>query len=73
MRSAGGDVWTALPIGDTSVEREALRLWREEQRDWPAFVRRPVPDGLDLVSGAWARIMAQVEAAPAAADLFERP
>ena len=44
------------------VYEEALRLWREREETFPAFVRRIKPDKLDVISGAWAAIVDQAEA-----------
>lgn len=37
-----------------AIYAEALRLWREREMRFPAFVRRMTPDALDHAGGAWA-------------------
>lgn len=50
------------------VYDEAMRLWREREETFPAFVRRMKPDNLDIISGAWAAIVDQ-----AAANVRQQP
>lgn len=38
----------------------ALRMWREREEQFPAFVRHD-PDEMDLATGAWARIYAEAK------------
>lgn len=42
------------------IARLALRMWRERERQFPAFVRHD-PDELDLATSAWARIYAKAK------------
>lgn len=42
------------PLGP--VDRRALDFWQQRDADYPARVRRPIPDAMDLATGAWERI-----------------
>lgn len=54
------------------VTQRALEIWRAREMQFPAFVRRMKPDALDMVSGAWIRVV--VEAQLDAPDMFiEKP
>lgn len=41
----------------TDLERLALKIWRDRQKGFPAFVRRMNPDALDYATGAWDRCL----------------
>lgn len=43
------------------VARKALVIWREQQRGFPKFVQRWLPDDLDMVTGAWAICLARAQ------------
>lgn len=45
----------AAPTFD-AIHAEAMRIWREREMRFPAFVRRMTPDDLDHQSGAWAHV-----------------
>jgi len=42
-----------------AVEVRALAIWQEWETRWPPRLRRMVPDAMDRVTGAWARVVAQ--------------
>lgn len=63
--------------GSPNLDAAALRLWREREMCFPAFARRMTPDAYDMVSGAWARCLADadllmVDQMPAADIVFMR-
>lgn len=42
----------------TPLEAKALAMWREREMTFPRFTRRMSPDAMDMVSGAWALMLA---------------
>lgn len=43
------------------VARKALVIWREQQRGFPKFVQRWLPDDLDMATGAWLRVLIRAQ------------
>lgn len=51
-----------MPVPRSAVEIEALRIWRERELGFPAWVRRMRPDDLDRASGAWDAVCGEAHA-----------
>lgn len=43
------------------VARKAIAIWREQQRGFPRFVQRWLPDDLDMATGAWLRVLIRAQ------------
>lgn len=40
---------------------DADRLWRQQEMVFPPRVRRMIPDAMDYITGAWARLLPKSE------------
>lgn len=42
-----------IEIGETLIERKALRIWQDRENRLPSRGRRMWPDEMDRATGAW--------------------
>lgn len=51
-----------IEVTEAQFDAGALAIWREREKEFPAYTRRMTPDDLDCAGGSWARVVGYARA-----------